>query len=267
MKMKRIKIEWNDFWTFRIALSSGDDDDYPGCSFHLALLKFNLTLKLPQIIKPTTKKVIATTWNEETVKRIGRNWYEEKVEREYSIAWSGDHVSIHYGALTHDSETDKYKGFFIPWIQYRFVRLSYYNSDGKLLFNEPKKHHWGIFFDTLVPKSKFNLIDFDGEEIEATVHTLEREWRKGEGYFKWISLFYKPIIRRCIEINFNKEVGEEKGSWKGGTIGHSIELLKDEMQDGAMKRYCEKHNLKFVNKVEAKKETNNDAAKCSQSIK
>lgn len=33
--------------------------------------------------------------------------------------------------------------------------------------------------------------------------------------------------------------GPEKGSWKGGTIGHSIEMLPDELHEAAFRRYCD----------------------------
>jgi hypothetical protein len=52
----------------------------------------------------------------------------------------------------------------------------------------------------------------------------EREWRPR--WFKWTSLFSK--VKRTIDINFNDEVGERTGSWKGGTLGCGYDLLPDE---------------------------------------
>lgn len=36
-----------------------------------------------------------------------------------------------------------------------------------------------------------------------------------------------------------------KGSWKGGTIGHSIEMPPGELHADAFRRYCAEHNMTF----------------------
>jgi hypothetical protein len=88
--------------------------------------------------------------------------------------------------------------------------------------------------------------DFDGEVITATTHIEEREWRFGTGWFAWLSLFRRPRIIRSLDIRFSAEVGPRKGSWKGGTMGHSIEMLPGELHRGAFQRYAAKHNLRNV---------------------
>ena len=50
------------------------------------------------------------------------------------------------------------------------------------------------------------------------------------------------------------ETGREKGSWKGGTIGTSIEMLPGELHESAFRRYCDeehraksgKYRIKFI---------------------
>jgi len=65
---------------------------------------------------------------------------------------------------------------------------------------------------------------FDGEIVPAKIYVEEREWRmKG---LMWTSLFNK--VRKTIDVHFSKEVGKEKGSWKGGTIGCGREMIDDE---------------------------------------
>jgi hypothetical protein len=52
--------------------------------------------------------------------------------------------------------------------------------------------------------------------------------------------------RRSLSISFKAEVGPEKGSWKGGMMGHSIEMLAGESQEQAFRRYCEQeHRSKY----------------------
>jgi hypothetical protein len=51
---------------------------------------------------------------------------------------------------------------------------------------------------------------------------------------RWTSLF--AIVRRTIDVHFSKEVGEYKGSWKGGTLGCVYEILLDEEPLDCLKR-------------------------------
>jgi hypothetical protein len=99
-----------------------------------------------------------------------------------------------------------------------------------------------------MPKARFELDDYDGKRIQAATHIEEREWRFGTGWFKWLSVFRKPKIRRSLSINFSDEVGPEKGSWKGGTTGTGIDMLTDELHEAAFRRFCDQeHRSKYKN--------------------
>lgn len=50
----------------------------------------------------------------------------------------------------------------------------------------------------------------------------------------WTSLFAKT--RKSICIDFDKEVGKRKGSWKGGCTGCSYELLDGEVPRNCLRR-------------------------------
>lgn len=95
-------------------------------------------------------------------------------------------------------------------------------------------------------KVAFLIDDYDGERITATTHIEEREWKFGEGWFRWLSLFRRNMVRRSLSIGFDKETGPEKGSWKGGTMGTGIEMLPGELHEAAFRRYCEQdHSSKY----------------------
>lgn len=66
----------------------------------------------------------------------------------------------------------------------------------------------------------------------AEIYIAEREWRWR--WFKWLK--YPRKIWRAIEINFDGEVGERTGSWKGGTIGCSYEMKPGEEIIDTLKR-------------------------------
>jgi hypothetical protein len=96
------------------------------------------------------------------------------------------------------------------------------------------------------PSLTLAFTDFDGERLTARTRIEEREWRLGTGWFKWLSVFRKPMIKRSLDIRFSGETGREKGSWKGGTIGHGIEMLPGELHASAFRRYCDGHGMTFI---------------------
>jgi hypothetical protein len=109
------------------------------------------------------------------------------------------------------------------------------------------------------PKVHFGFEDYDGELIIATCNVEEREWLFGTGWFKWLSLFRAPKIRRSLNLQFSAEVGPQKKSWKGGTVGHGIDMREGETPEQAFRRYCEmdherkgKHfKLRFIGPCDA----------------
>jgi len=93
-----------------------------------------------------------------------------------------------------------------------------------------------------MPKACFEFEDYDGKKIVAATHIEEREWKRGTGWFKWLSLIWSNKVSRSLDIRFSEEVGPEKGSWKGGTLGHGIEMLPGELHEAAFRRYCEQEH-------------------------
>lgn len=57
--------------------------------------------------------------------------------------------------------------------------------------------------------------------------------KSGDG-FVWTTLFNRVI--RSIDVEFDGEVGERTGSWKGGTIGCEYELRPNETPYECLKR-------------------------------
>lgn len=246
----------SDYDRWAIMLGSGDDE-YPHCRIRISAFKRTLICRLPQwILQPHKVKVPCPSWDAATVERLGRNWYWDVHEREYGFSYSDKALHVHYGAQTHCWPGSKSKVFFIPWLNWRHVRTSHYDTNGDLFFTEPKikrflgDKQWRENQDKIeaCPTVSFFFTDYDGKQITAKTKIMEMEWRFGEGKFKWLSWFRKPMIKRSLDLRFSEEVGPEKGSWKGGTIGHSIEMLEGELHEQAFKRYCEKeHRSKYRN--------------------
>lgn len=241
---------------FSIILYSGCDE-YPGAGFRVSGLGHTIILALPQwALRPYRKKVYPTSWDEKTISRLGRNWYWDIYRREYGFSLSDGHLDISLGRQTMDSSTDQRWGCFLPWTQWRHVRHSFYGLEGEHIATLPdtgqsylgniKKWENERAIADSVPTIAFEFKDFDGERIVATTKIEEREWRFGTGWFKWLSVFRKPKIIRSLDLRFSEEVGKRKGSWKGGTIGHAIDMLPEELHEESFRRYCEQNSLIFV---------------------
>lgn len=213
-------------------------------------------VRLPKILRPFLIKHTAESWDAATVARMGRNWYYEAFPREYGFCLSEGHLSLFLGAQTHDSTTTQIWGCFLPWTQWRFIRFSLYDKTGSEFWTQIERKRnpregrrdWDAQYkaEQQCPSVSFDFKDYDGQVLSVKTRINEREWHFGEGYFKWLSCFRKPMVKRSLDLQFSDEVGPEKGSWKGGTMGHSIEMLPGELHEAAFRRYCEQeHRSKY----------------------
>jgi hypothetical protein len=207
------------------------------------------------LCRPWRARWVECNWDAETVKRLGRTGYWETHPRRYGFSLSDvgngyDFFQCFFGPQTHDSSTTKDWCKHLPWKQWDHVRHSLYTPTGEHYYTEPRRTHRtkrsaGGFLEYFrkkeeCPKVHFGFEDYDGELIVATCCIEEREWHKGSGWFKWLRWFSSPKVCRSLDLAFSAEVGTEKGSWKGGTIGHGIDMLPGESPKEAFQRYCAK---------------------------
>ena len=248
-----------------IMLGSGDGDDYPGCRLRLGGFGHTLIIALPQILKPWREWVEIRTepTRGEMIAEGRKPGYWDMHAREFGFSFFKGAIHVHYGPQTHDSTTDKGKVYFLPWRSWRHVRRSLYDLDGQHFADLPHQrgmaklgtnawhNSWAVqkAIEEACPSSSFDFDDYDGERITAVTRIEEREWLLGEGKFKWLSWFRRPNISRSLDIQFLKETGARKGSWKGGTVGHSIAMLPGELHEAAFRRYCAEHQMTFVGKA------------------
>ena len=247
--------------------SRGEDDEG---SAYILLAAFGWALRMRLwnwIIRPWREKWIECNWDAETVKRLGRTGYWVIHPRRFGFSLSDmrngyDFFQVYYGPHTMDSSTDRSWSKHLPWKQWRCVRHSTYLPNGQHWHTDPCERgsfqkHWEIMRGC--PKIHFEIEDFDGERIIASCNIEEWEWYRGEGWFKWLRWFYPKKIRRAIDIQFNSEVGPEKGSWKGGTTGHGMDMKEGETLRQTFERYCEtntfgkgrKQHIKFIGPCDA----------------
>lgn len=230
--------------TFSARLASGHDDKHEA---HVILVAFGWALRLKVwnwMCRPWCEGWVECDWDAETVKRLGRSGYWRKYPREFGFSLSDmgngyDFIQVFYGPRTHSSDTTKSWSKFLPWKQWDMVRHSIYAPDGELFASTDGRRHLEFFpKEEACPKSSFRFQDYDGETIVASCMIEEREWHCGTGWFKWMRWFFKAKKRRSLDIKFSAEVGPDKGSWKGGIIGHGIDMVDGETARDAFERYC-----------------------------
>lgn len=247
--MKIERVDWNPL---RLTYETGDDDcRRRGNVIVIYAFRRRIEFHLREFIKPHRVWVDTSKWS-----NTSEGGYWKVHRREWGFSLHEGFLQIFYGTQADDSALDQGWSKFLPWTQWRHVRKSYYGLDGEHLRAWKDRRGYAAFeeqreFEETMPKRTFSFRDYDGEEIEAVTHIEEREWKFGEGWFKWLSLFCRSKVRRDLDINFSKEVGREKGSWKGGTVGHSIEMLDGELHAEAFQRYAAKHGLTIVDAADS----------------
>jgi len=161
-----------------------------------------------------------------------------------SAAWGFNYhnnaVWIYIGGGGNFEGGKKWKTFHMFW-ELDWIRTSTLLVDGTW-FHETKSNRkeWGgdgYGSHDWLNKEKWQevhpyLDSYDNTTVKATISVEEREWRPRGA--KWTSLFAK--IRKDIMVEFDNEVGKEKGSYKGGTIGCSYEMQPNETPLGCLKR-------------------------------
>src|SRR3546814_5249531 len=124
----------------------------------------------------------------------------------------------------------KAKVWFFPWREHNQVRKSLYDLAGEHFADLPigkwsnSRYEVTKAIEEVCPAAKFEFEDFDGERIVATCRMEESEWKRGKGIFRLLYIG-RNRVGRSLDLRFSSEVGKRKGSWKGGTVGHSVDVL------------------------------------------
>jgi hypothetical protein len=161
-----------------------------------------------------------------------------------SAAWGFNYhnniIWIYIGGGGNFEGGKKWKTFHMPW-DMDWVRTTTFLKDGSE-FHETKGSptKWqGDGYGTYdwLNKEKWQetypyIDSYDNTTVNATISVEEREWRPRGA--RWTSLFAK--IRKNIHVEFDNEVGKEKGSYKGGTLGCGYEMKPNETPLECLKR-------------------------------
>lgn len=159
------------------------------------------------------------------------------------------HAGTDWGAWTewHLTWGGRGKIVYMPWA-WEHVRTSVLGADGRRWFHELSGEHWrrelpgvdqrGYTLPRDLPRwtltlpYRYMLHSGEQQNVNATISVEEREWRWR--WFKWLAS--PRMIHRTIHVEFDGEVGERAGSWKGGTVGCSYELRDGEAPADCLRR-------------------------------
>lgn len=234
-----------------ISYSSGGEDEGRPYN-HLMVWAFGWVacVRMPHLLEPYREKVHAKYWSPADVERMGRDWYWSVDERKYGFSYNDGFLQVYRGRQTGDSTTDQTRSWSMPWTNWHVRRKSLYGPDGDLAWSyvTPYGAKGMPYFDAFYAfkEKELEMVSFTVEDagtaLLATTYLEEIEFTRGTGRWSWLRFFSRRRIRRSLDISFSREVGNEKGSWKGGLVGCSIDAAPGETHESAMRRWCDQEH-------------------------
>lgn len=237
------KNPFNDIARFKVTL--GGDDDERQVQFSMGL--FGLCLFL------TFHRLLPEKWAVGWYKRgetKNPNWEFDHMGRTYGFYIADKCFNFSWNKSNAGGGRDPRYGYsfhyFLPWdwggsVRHEVLgddglwRPSSYEQAGKarrkaIKAGMPREEIWKIdekdFPDhRYIYTEPYTYTRRSGEvqQRTATFYVEEREWRL-KAFQKLPFPFGPKRVRRSISIQFNDEVGEQTGSWKGGTTGCGYDM-------------------------------------------
>lgn len=169
-------------------------------------------------------------------------WTNECDPPKWGISIHNNTFWIYRGGKGNLDGGNKWWTWEFPFVTKEWVRTSILLKDDTWAHRTPKNRK-SFYNKEWEDRKKYWTYDYtdmyDGEIIPTTIWVEEREWRPK--WLIWTGLFKK--IHRDISVEFSKECGREKGSWKGGTIGCGYKLLPNEHPLDCLKRMERERSL------------------------
>ena len=205
----RFEFYWKKWSLAAELIFTGDDGDEWPWMIHLHFLPFGLFLHFPLKFTPPSKR-----------ERWMREW------QRWGFSLCDDAVHFHWNERT--------EIWNLPWFSSVHQRHEVRRADGSwapfIGSWEPEKGQDGR--EEFVYPYAYKLRSGQIQDRTATVFVERRAWRpKG---LTWTGLFEKQ--RQSIDVQFDDEVGERTGSWKGGCVGCGWDMLPDEGPEQTLRR-------------------------------
>jgi hypothetical protein len=189
---------------------------YSGCDYedkwpwmlHIHFLPFNFFLHFPCSFVPPSKREAYT-----------REW------QQWGFSLCDDALHLRWN--------ERGKVVWLPWFNKVHQRHEVRRADGSWVpfvgsWEEKEPDGREVF---TLPYT-YILRNGTPQHRTATVFVDRRSWRPR--WFTWTSLFENS--RQSIDVEFNEEVGEQAGSWKGGCVGCGWDMLPGETAEQTLRR-------------------------------
>ena len=131
----------------------------------------------------------------------------------------------------HFNWRDKCKILWYPW-SWDHIRHTYLWPDGRSHHDSGKREYQAPEETKTSYPYTYVLKSGEVQFRTAVCNGEEREWRWR--CLKWLP--YPRRVERTVNVDFSGEVGEQSGSWKGGTIGCSTDWKPGETLQDALRR-------------------------------
>lgn len=205
-----VEINWTR-WGFALGLfCHSPDDPHIGCHIHLGLL--NMFFPTPW---PNKRRTI-----EEAVEfsgQGGKSWGVSYFDRSVHFNWG-----------------HRCKIFDLPVVSWNFQRHEVFRPDGSWA------PHVGSWEDKPADGRKEWVFDYTytlkSGEVQNRTATVYRERYTHTRKWLWRRLPFATRVRESIHYEFDGEVGERTGSWKGGVWASGEELRPGEAVEQAFRR-------------------------------
>lgn len=161
---------------------------------------------------------------------------------EYGIAIHGGMFWLYLGPKS-EQEGSRLKAWHFPWT-YKWYSTTYVFADGvfverkkkRLEYEEKKKRQKWTSVYTHQPEG------FDKPQIAmAAFHMTISEHRRR--WAPWLGVSWNARRRSYIDVSFDREMGSEAGTYKGGVVGCSHRMLPDEKPMDALRRMEKERKL------------------------
>lgn len=245
LSLSRVHSGW-----WGIGLNSGYEEHRP----YLRIIGFRrfLTINLPKwIVQPHRRKVIAETWDAATVARMGRNWYWDETRREFGISLYEGRISIDYGVQPDCWPGDKRVSWSLPWTEWRCIENRWLDLHGEVFERVPNEapYQEREAAKNRAPCMRFAFSDYDGERIEATVRMEDFEHAVGRGRWAWLDRVIPRRIGHRYDVEYSKECGRRKGSWKGGMLSCNGVAEPGELHEAAFRRHAAEEGFRDIQRI------------------
>lgn len=217
---------------FKISLGGDESREF---MFRVSLLGLSLYLTFPRLLPER----FAIGWYERDGVKNPR-WHEDSMGRDWGFYIHERCIVFLWGSTTAAGGSDRKKyGFskcvYFPWDWGSSIAWDIQKEDGSW---GPIEHQYdsGPYKDgrkVLSLPYAYKLRNEDVQQRIATFHVSRMEWR-------W-RVFHKlrvgpKFLRTSICVDFNQAIGEDVGSWKGGTTGCGYDLRPGETPVQCLRR-------------------------------